>query len=32
MVREIIELGTQKAQKVARETMSDVRAAIGLNY
>ncbi len=32
LVREIIESGTQKAQKVARETMGDVRTAIGLNY
>ncbi len=32
LVREIIETGTQRAQQVARETMADVREAIGLKY
>jgi tryptophanyl-tRNA synthetase len=31
-VREIIDLGTQRARQVAQETMTDVRTAIGLNY
>jgi len=32
LVRDIIDAGTDTARKVARETMVDVRAAIGLNY
>jgi tryptophanyl-tRNA synthetase len=31
-VREIVDAGCKKAQSVARETMSGVRAAMGLNY
>ena len=32
LVREIVDAGTEKARQTARETMHDVRAAIGLNY
>jgi tryptophanyl-tRNA synthetase len=31
-VREIVDAGCKKAQTVARETMADVRKAMGLNY
>ena len=31
-VREIIDLGTERARKTAQATMKDVRAAIGLDY
>jgi tryptophanyl-tRNA synthetase len=31
-VREIVDAGCKKAQAVARETMADVRKAMGLNY
>jgi tryptophanyl-tRNA synthetase len=31
-VRDIVEAGTERARQTARETMHDVRAAIGLNY
>lgn len=32
VVREIVDSGTDRARKVARETMHDVREAMGLNY
>lgn len=32
LVRDIVDAGTDKAREVARATMVDVRAAIGLNY
>ena len=32
LVRDIIADGNAKAGKLARETMRDVRAAMGLNY
>jgi tryptophanyl-tRNA synthetase len=32
LVKEIVELGTQRAREVAQQTMSDVRLAMGLNY
>jgi tryptophanyl-tRNA synthetase len=32
VVRDIVDAGTEKARKTAKETMQDVRAAIGLNY
>lgn len=32
IVREIVDAGTDRARTTARETMKDVRAAIGLNY
>jgi tryptophanyl-tRNA synthetase len=32
LVREIIDAGTEKARKTARETMIEVRSAIGLSY
>ena len=31
-VREIVEAGTERARRVARETMVDVRSAMGLDY
>ena len=31
-IRDILEAGTERARSVARETMHDVREAIGLNY
>ena len=32
LVRDIIDAGTEKARITARETMKDVRQAMGLNY
>ena len=32
IVRDIVDAGTEKARKTARETMQDVRSAMGLNY
>ncbi len=32
IVRDIVDAGTERARTTARETMKDVRAAIGLNY
>ena len=32
IVREIVEMGTEKARRVAQATMQDVRSAMGLNY
>ena len=32
IVRDIVDAGTEKARKTARETMLDVRSAMGLNY
>jgi tryptophanyl-tRNA synthetase len=32
IVRDIVDAGTEKARITARETMRDVREAIGLNY
>jgi tryptophanyl-tRNA synthetase len=32
IVREIVDAGTQSARITARETMIDVRTAMGLNY
>ena len=32
VVRDIVDAGTEKASKTARETMRDVRSAMGLNY
>jgi tryptophanyl-tRNA synthetase len=32
LVRDIVDAGTEKARKTARETMVEVRSAIGLNY
>jgi len=32
VVRDIIDAGTQKARKVAQETMAEVREAMGLTY
>jgi tryptophanyl-tRNA synthetase len=32
IVRDIVDAGTEKARITARETMQDVRSAIGLNY
>ena len=32
IVRDIVDAGTEKARKSARETMQDVRSAMGLNY
>ncbi len=31
-VRDIIDAGTERARATARDTMYEVRAAIGLNY
>jgi hypothetical protein len=31
-VRAIVDEGTERARSVARQTMSDVRDAMGLNY
>ena len=31
-IHRIVEMGTERARKVARETMKDVREAMGLNY
>jgi len=28
----IVEMGTERARTIARQTMKDVRAAMGLNY
>ena len=32
IVRDIVDNGTEKARKTARETMREVRDAMGLNY
>jgi len=32
IVRDIVDAGTEKARITARETMREVRAAMGLNY
>jgi tryptophanyl-tRNA synthetase len=32
IVRDIVDAGTQRARITARETMTDVRTAMGLNY
>jgi tryptophanyl-tRNA synthetase len=32
IVRDIVDAGTEKARITARDTMRDVREAIGLNY
>ena len=32
IVREIVQMGTEKARRVAQATMQDVRSAMGLNY
>jgi len=32
IVRDIVDAGTERARVVARETMRDVREAMGLNY
>ena len=32
IVKEIVEMGTEKARRVAQTTMQDVRSAMGLNY
>jgi tryptophanyl-tRNA synthetase len=32
IVREIVDAGTEKARSTARETMREVRSAMGLNY
>jgi len=32
IVRDIVDAGTEKARQTARETMQDVRSAMGLNY
>jgi tryptophanyl-tRNA synthetase len=32
IVRDIVDAGTEKARITARETMQDVRSAMGLNY
>jgi len=32
IVKEIVEMGTEKARRVAQATMQDVRSAMGLNY
>jgi tryptophanyl-tRNA synthetase len=32
IVRDIVDAGTEKARKTARQTMVEVRSAIGLNY
>jgi tryptophanyl-tRNA synthetase len=32
IVRDIVDAGTEKARKTARETMHEVRSAMGLNY
>ena len=32
IVRDIVDAGTEKARKTARETMQEVRSAMGLNY
>jgi tryptophanyl-tRNA synthetase len=31
-IHRIVEMGTERARTVARETMRDVREAMGLNY
>jgi tryptophanyl-tRNA synthetase len=32
LVRDIVDAGTQRARATAKETMRDVREAMGLNY